>query len=87
MTTFQPPCMYCGTPTGKGNRGEHIIPTALGGALSLNDQGDKRVCAKCNNGVLSQIDRELCSRSYLSVVASQELASHLWQTWDATTDK
>jgi len=42
----------------------------------------KRVCPDCNNGVLSYVDRELCSRSYLSVVASVELGKHLWQAWD-----
>ena len=42
----------------------------------------RTVCMNCNNGVLSEVDRELCSRSPLSVIASQEINAHLWQAWD-----
>jgi hypothetical protein len=77
-----PTCMYCGNPTKRGGKGEHIVPKAIGGALTLNDTSDKRVCPGCNSGVLSEVDRELCSRSFLSVVASQELDAHIWQAWD-----
>jgi hypothetical protein len=76
--------MYCGTPTKKGNRGEHILQEALGGAKTLNDSDicNRAVCTSCNTGCLSQIDKELCSRSYLSIIASQKIDAHLWQTWD-----
>src|SRR5262245_33840679 len=75
-------CLYCGAPTKKGRKGEHIVPAAIGGALTLNDVSDRVVCPKCNSGVLSHLDKELCSRSYLSVVASQQIDAHLWQAWD-----
>jgi hypothetical protein len=79
----QKPCLYCGKPTPKGNRGEHIIPHALGGRLTLNDRRTGRVvCPNCNNGFLSQLDKALCSRSLLSFVAAQQLGGHLWQAWD-----
>lgn len=75
-------CMYCGEATRKGKKGEHIIPEAIGGSLTLNDISDRAVCSPCNSGVLSHLDRELCSRSYLSVIASQKISAHLWQAWD-----
>src|SRR5262249_33749224 len=76
-------CLYCGQPASKGNRNEHIVPEALGGCLTLNDVPTGRVvCQKCNNGVLSAIDRELCSRSHLSLVASQRINGHFPQAWD-----
>jgi len=74
--------MYCNAQVAKSKRGEHVVPESIGGALTLNEISDKRVCNKCNGGVLSEIDRELCSRSPLSVVASQEIDAHVWQTWD-----
>lgn len=75
-------CLYCGAPTKRGRRGEHIVPEAIGGALTLNHVSNRVVCSKCNSGVLSQLDKELCSRSYLSAIASRELGAHLWQVWD-----
>lgn len=75
-------CIYCGEPTRRGRKGEHIVPEAIGGALTLNDVPNRAVCPKCNSGVLSQLDKELCSRSYLSVIASREMGAHLWQAWD-----
>jgi hypothetical protein len=75
-------CLYCGEPTQRGRKGEHIVPEAIGGALTLNDVPNRIVCPKCNSGVLSVLDRELCSRSYLSAIASQEIDAHLWQVWD-----
>ena len=50
--------------------------------MTLNDVPNRAVCPKCNSGVLSQLDKELCSRSYLSVIASREIGAHLWQAWD-----
>jgi hypothetical protein len=75
-------CLYCGQPTKRGKKGEHIVQETLGGALTLRDVSDRVVCPKCNNGFLSEIDKELCSRSYLSTIASQQLDAHLWQAWD-----
>ncbi len=68
--------MYCGHTLGRAKKGEHVIPRALGGALAL-----KQVCPRCNNR-FSEIDGELCSRSPLSIIASQEIDSHVWQVWD-----
>jgi hypothetical protein len=79
--------MYCGRPTKRGRKGEHIVPEAIGGGRTLNDlKGDavtdRVVCPDCNSGILSTLDRELCSRSFLSAVASQHLGAEIWQTWD-----
>jgi hypothetical protein len=75
-------CIYCGAPTTKGKKGEHIIAEAIGGVPTVQQLSGNLVCTDCNNGVLGEIDRELCSRSYLSTVASQELSADLWQAWD-----
>jgi HNH endonuclease len=75
-------CMYCGELTKRGRRGEHVLPEAIGGALTLLDVSDNVVCTKCNTGFLSQLDKELCSRSFLSAVASQQIDAHLWQAWN-----
>ena len=69
-------CMYCGRRIHSIGRGEHIIPEAIGGARTI-----KTVCGNCNNA-FSDLDRELCSRSPLSIVASQELDTAVWQVWD-----
>lgn len=74
-----PTCMYCGGPVKKSRgKGEHIVQEALGGSRPLKDH----VCTRCNNNELSEIDRELCSLSYLSIVASQEIEGHLALVWD-----
>jgi hypothetical protein len=75
-------CLYCGIPTQRGNKGEHIVPEAIGCTLTLNDFHGRLVCSSCNNGVLSRVDNELCRRSYLSIIASQEISTPLWQAWD-----
>jgi hypothetical protein len=69
-------CLYCGKPTGRVGKGEHLIPKALGGRITT-----KHVCGSCNN-TFSDIDRELCSRSPLSFVAAKEIDAHLWLSWD-----
>lgn len=74
--------MYCGRPTRRGRKGEHIIPEVIGGARTLNDGSGRIVCPDCNSGVLSLLDRELCCRSFLSAVASQQLDGQIWQAWD-----
>jgi hypothetical protein len=74
-------CIYCGQPTGRGSEGEHIIPQAIDGGLTLNDKTNYAVCKGCNGGVLSVIDEELCKRSFLSMVACQVLSKPLHQSW------
>jgi hypothetical protein len=90
VNILRPPrrCVYCNKNTRRGAKGEHIVPDAIGGALTLNDISDNVVCGDCNNGVLSQLDNELCRRSYLSIVAAQEMDSPLKLVWDVdhTTD-
>ncbi len=75
-------CLYCGRQTPKGRKGEHILPAAIGGALTLNAVKRNRVCQPCNNTALSRIDEELCARSFLSAIASRVLDKPLWQAWD-----
>lgn len=76
-------CIYCGESVRKVRRGEHIVAEAIGGKLTISEVCEGRnVCNKCNNGVLSEVDRELCSRSGLSMIAGQQLDAFIWQTWD-----
>lgn len=75
-------CIYCGGKVTKEGRGEHIIPAAIGGHLTLTEKAGKSVCRHCNNEVLSVLDTELCRRSHLSLIASQEIDSSLSQVWD-----
>ena len=77
-----PNCMYCGLTTAGYESREHIVPRVIGGTKRLSAMCDKEVCENCNGGVLSQLDEELCCRSYLSIVASQEINATLWQVWD-----
>ena len=70
-------CIYCGKKTGRVKRGEHLVPDAIGGAKTT-----KHVCNTCNTTTLSDIDRELCSRSPLSLVAAEELDGFVAHTWD-----
>ncbi len=69
-------CIYCGFPDHRPSD-EHIVPEALGGTRTIPG-----VCERCNNGVLSDIDRELCSRSPLSIVATRELYRPIHHLWD-----
>jgi hypothetical protein len=48
-------CLYCGSPTKRGKKGEHIVPEAIDGALTLLDVSNRVVCSKCNSGVLSHL--------------------------------
>ncbi|MBN1908234.1 MAG: hypothetical protein JW818_00715 [Pirellulales bacterium] len=75
-------CIYCGGEVTGERRGEHIIPEAIGGDLTLKEKAGKSVCRHCNNEVLSVLDTELCRRSHLSLIASQEIDSSLWLVWD-----
>lgn len=69
-------CIYCGKPAGRAKKGEHVVPEAIGGKKTI-----KCVCGLCNN-LFSGIDNELCTRSLLSLVASQQYKVQLWQVWD-----
>jgi hypothetical protein len=76
-------CIYCLGPATKINKGEHIIPDVLGGDLTILDFCNLRVvCNQCNNGVLSVLDRELCSRSPLAWAAAHVIDGFVWQSWD-----
>lgn len=76
-------CIYCGGEALKVRKGEHIVPKAIGGRRTISDFCKGRtICNPCNNGPLSELDEELCHRSPLSVIASQEIDSHIWQVWD-----
>jgi hypothetical protein len=75
-------CIYCGGPATRLRKSEHILPEVIGGALTIKEMSGRVVCHTCNNRVLSQVDKELCCRSYLSIIASQERGAHLWQAWD-----
>jgi len=69
-------CLYCGCPALNVRNGDHLIPRAIGGTLTTKD-----VCNDCNNE-LSDIDRELCSRSPLSLAACRVIDGHIAQAWD-----
>jgi hypothetical protein len=81
-------CLYGGGPATHPKRGvgEHIVPDAIGGVCTLLNTSGHLVCENCNTGPLSHADEELCGRSYLSLVASQELEARLWQAWDIDHD-
>jgi hypothetical protein len=67
----------------KVRRGEHIVPEAIGGALTISDVcKEKKVCQRCNTGILSELDNELCRQSFLSIVAATELNTLVGQCWD-----
>jgi hypothetical protein len=83
MLSEKKPCIYCDTLTRKGKKGEHILQEAIGGARTLLDVPEKRyVCIPCNTGALSEVDKEFTSKSYLSIVASQEIGAYLAQVWN-----
>jgi hypothetical protein len=75
-------CIYCGNPAPGVREGEHIVQKAIGGDRTITETSGRFVCHPCNNGPLSLIDNELCGRSYLAYIASQEIDASLWQVWD-----
>jgi hypothetical protein len=76
-------CIYCGNELKRVRRGEHVVPDAIGGKWTIHDVcGSKKVCNTCHNGVLSELDKELCSKSIMSVVAVEEIGGFIAQTWD-----
>lgn len=42
-TIIKRDCFYCGKPTGRGWKGEHVVPDALGCDLTLNDVCERGV--------------------------------------------
>ncbi len=78
-----PLCLYCGREARNIRRGEHIVAAAIGGRATISDfcKG-RKVCAHCNNGVLSLLDTQFCLHSPLSIVACQVRDTFLRQTWD-----
>ena len=76
MPTSKQECIYCGEIETEFSR-EHIVPEALGGTRVLDG-----ICRICNEGVLSNIDQELCSKSPLSLIATREIEKPLLQFWD-----
>jgi hypothetical protein len=72
-------CIYCGGGVRRQKKGEHIIPNALGGELTLDR--DRRVCGNCNN-IFSVIDNELASKSPLQDFAWQVLSKNSPVVWD-----
>lgn len=75
-------CIYCGKPVKGVRKGEHIVPEALGGAATI-----PRVCSGCNSGTLSQLDKELVSRSPLSVLVWEELGRTQNEVWDYDVER
>lgn len=69
-------CIYCKGSTSGVRKGEHIIPEALGCTLKL-----RCVCNECNSN-FSILDKELCSKSPLSIVVQQELGTESTTNWD-----
>lgn len=61
-------CIYCGQSGVKMSE-EHVVPEAIGGTECITPVCEK----KCNNQILSELDKELCSYSPLSIVAARIL--------------
>ncbi len=72
-----PACIYCGDVVKGVKKGEHIVPAAIGGVRTIKD-----VCSPCNNGILSQLDNELCTASPLALVAARKIQKGVGLTWD-----
>jgi len=70
-------CLYCPRPA---NGREHVVPAALGGQVRL--VRPKLVCRTCNSGFLSELDKELCSKSPVSLLVAQELGKNPLYVWD-----
>jgi hypothetical protein len=70
-------CLYCEEPVAGVSRGEHVVPDSIGGTLTILN-----VCRSCNNGVLSDIDKELVSRSPLAMIAAREIGNSIGLLFD-----
>lgn len=75
-------CRYCGSSLNGAGTREHIVPHALGGTKCI-----KAVCEKCNHEVLGNLDKELCARSPLSLLAAQKLGASVEYAWDVDHDE
>ncbi len=69
-------CIYCGGSVSGVKKGEHVVPKALGGAVTI-----KKVCQRCNNEELSKLDEELTERSPLRLLARKELKKPGESVW------
>lgn len=76
-------CVYCDGPLKKIGKGEHIIQQALGGRAKYL----RCVCGTCNTTRFSQLDKELCSRSPLGVLAQQVFAVAGGASWGYDVDR
>ena len=56
-----------------------MIPEGLGGRITL-----KCVCPKCNTDLFSPLDKELISKSPVSIVVQQELGVESAPVWVTT---
>ncbi len=72
-------CLYCGHQCDKMTN-EHVIPDAIGGSKYIAP-----VCNRCNNGPLSEIDRQLCSFSPVALVAAQKMVGQQKKVLDFWT--
>lgn len=77
MSTKKKQCIYCGQDVHGVRKGEHVVPQALGTTVVI-----PRVCKKCNNNELSQLDKELTSASPLHIAARKELDIIGDNVWD-----
>lgn len=76
-------CFYCGGELDDVNRGEHIVPKALGGTVRIIDVCPARnVCNRCNNGLLSKLDKELVELSPISIAAARVMKDSPCRMWD-----
>ncbi len=76
-------CVYCGNATTGARRGEHIVAKAIGGTLTIRDECPSRnVCKDCNNGKLSELDNEFCTRSPIAIAGAEAFNSALLQAWE-----
>jgi len=82
MSNSKRTCIYCGGPTGRVRKGEHVVPRALGGTKTI-----KNVCSTCNNGVLSTLDEELATKSPLSIARMLSLEKATDRLWAISGDK
>lgn len=69
-------CIYCEGRLVNIGDGEHVIPDALGGNLTI-----KTVCNDCNNK-FSLLDNELLSHLLVRLVACREQPAKLLPVWD-----
>ena len=77
MTAAKKQCIYCGQEIRGVRKGEHVVPQALGMIVTI-----PRVCKKCNNNELSQLDNELVTASPLHIAARKELDKNGENVWD-----